>query len=55
MAHLRWRIDALRNYSNEKGHGINKPNKTSLLGDDEPSINKELTFDEIYERQKKKY
>ena len=55
MAQLRWRIDALRSHSMERGHGINNPNRTSLTGNDDPSINKELTFEELYERQRKKF
>jgi hypothetical protein len=55
MAQLRWRIDALRSFSHEKSHGINNPNSTSLVGHNDPSINRELTFDELYERQQKKF
>ena len=55
MGQLKWRIDALRSFSQDKGHGINNPNRTSLIGSDDPSINKHLTFDQLYERQKNKF
>jgi hypothetical protein len=55
MAQLRWRIEALRSYTHDKKHGLNNPNSTSLTGNNDPSINKQLTFDELYEQQKKKF
>lgn len=51
MAQLKWRIDALRNFSrNEKERGRG----TSLTGKEEGPP-RELTFDEMYEMQKRKF
>jgi hypothetical protein len=51
MAQLRWRIDALRNFSREKVGG---QRGTSLTGKEEGPP-RELTFDELYELQKRKF
>jgi hypothetical protein len=55
MAHLRSRIDVLRNFSrNEKEKLIGGQRGTSLTGKEEGPP-RELTFDELYELQKRKF
>lgn len=55
IAQLKWRIDALKNFSNTQNNGLLNMNSTSLTGKGDSTSLKETTFDELYERQRKKF
>lgn len=56
MTQLRWRIDALKNFTrNEKEKLMMAHRGTSLTGKEEEAPQPELTFDELYELQKRKF
>ena len=55
IAQLRWRIDAMRNLSKKEKTGLPDPRSGSLTGKGAVVPERELTFDELYERQKQKF
>ena len=54
MAQLRWRIDALKNFGRGEKEKLLAHRSNSLTGKDE-SAPPQLTFDELYELQKRKF
>lgn len=56
MAQLRWRIDALKNFSrSEKERSLLPLKGESLTGAASSATYRELTFDELYEMQRRKF
>ena len=55
MAQLKWRIDAMRNLSKKEKTGLPDPRSGSLTGKDTVVPERDITFDELYERQKQKF
>lgn len=55
VAQLKWRIDALKSFSNKKDNNLPNLNSSSLTGKVDPKPTHELTFDELYQQQRKKF
>jgi hypothetical protein len=56
MTQLKWRIDALKNFTrNEKEKLANLRRGDSLTGKEDDLPQRELTFDELYDLQKRKF
>lgn len=48
VTQLKWRIDALKSFSNKKDNSLLNMNSSSLTGKIDPNSAQDLTFDELY-------
>lgn len=55
MTQLKWRIDVLKNFGRNEDEKSRLNIKTSLTGKVQEDSNKDMTFDEMYEMQKRKF